>query len=279
MAVITISRGVQSGGRKLAHCLAERLGYRCLSREVIATCAKKYNIIEQDLYDKLIEAPSRWRKLSRDHYQYLLYIQCSLIDVAKQDNVIYHGYAGQLFLRGVSHALKIRLEAPIANRVREEMAEYNKSYDEALGYINKADAQRNRWVKFLYGEDWHDPAMYDLSINLMNISIDTVCEMLALLVDSKRFKTTKASIQRLNELSRECEVKAAVASDDKLWDQPITVQADGSKITIRGPVKNKKMQEAIVDIAVKVKGVSECKNEMHIAKETLSRGMYSGGHD
>jgi len=279
MAIITITRGVQSGGRKLAHQLADSLGYTCLSREVIAMCAKKYNIMEEELYHKLIEAPSRWRKLSKEHVRCLLYIQCSLIDAAIQDNVVYHGYAGQLFLQGVSHALKIRLEAPLVDRVHAEMAEYGKSYDEALEYINTADERRNRWVKFLYNQDWYDPALYDLSINLRNISIDSVCDMVALLVKSRRFATTKDSVRRLHELSLECEVKAAIASDDKLWDQPISARAEGTVVTLHGPVKNQKSRDAVIEVASQVKGVSECIDQMHNSSDTLTRGMYSGGHD
>jgi len=276
MAIITITRGAQSGGRKLAHRLAEKLGYSCLSREVVTTCARKYNIPEKDLYDKLIEAPSRWRKLSKEHTRYLTYIQCSLIDAAMQDNVIYHGYAGQLFLRGVSHALKVRLEAPLSDRVRAEMQEYHKDYEEALEYIKKVDAQRDRWVKFLYGEDWHDPSLYDLSINLKSISTDAACEMIALVIGSDQYKTTEKSLRRLHDLSLECEVKAAIVSDDKIWDQAISVDAYNSVVTLRGTVKNKKTRDAIVDAASKVKNVADCKVEISLSKE---REIYGYGHD
>ena len=279
MAIITVTRGVQSGGRKLAHRLAEKLAYSCLSREVVARCARKYNIMEEDLYGRLIEAPSRWRKLSKEHKRYLTYIQCSLIDAAKQDKVIYHGYAGQLFLRGVSHALKIRLDAPLEERVRAEMREYNKDYEQALEYIKKADARRNRWVNFLYGEDWHDPSLYDLSINLRSISVDTACDMIAWMVNGDAFKTTEKSLKRLKDLSLECEVKAAIASDEKIWDQAISVYASGSVVTLRGTVKSKNIEATIVDIASKVKGVTDCKVDISVSKEPLPREIYGRGHD
>jgi cytidylate kinase len=277
MAIITIGRGVQSGGRALAHALADRLNYSLLSREVISTCARRYNIVEEDLYSKLMEAPSRWRKLPRDHYRYLIYIQCSLIDAAKQDNVIYHGYAGQLFLRDVTHALKLRLEAPLADRVEAEMREYGKSYDEALEYIQEADQRRNRWVKFLYDEEWYNPALYDLSINLKVITIEAACKMIAALLQSGMFATTEQSVRRLNSLSLECEVRAAIASDDSLWDQKISVDADGSTIILSGQVKNKKSREAIAQIASQVKGVAELKDEMYLRSEALSRSRHAGG--
>jgi len=41
MAVITISRGSFSGGKMLAECLAEKLGYRCIDRDVIVEKAPR----------------------------------------------------------------------------------------------------------------------------------------------------------------------------------------------------------------------------------------------
>jgi cytidylate kinase len=274
MAIITISRGVQSGGRELAHRLADYLGYTCLSRDVVSQCAKRYNIMEKDLYEKLMEAPSLWQRLSREHSRYLIYIQCSLVEAAKQDNVIYHGYAGQLFLKGVRHALKIRLEAPLEHRIDAEMKEYGKSHDEARDYIKKADEQRSRWVKFLYGIDWHDPSLYDLSINLQDMSIDTVCDMVERLVKSQRYQTTLESIEDLNNLSLECEVRAAIASDDKLWDQTIMVNASGSMVALRGIVKNAKVRDAIMEIASQVKGVAECTSYIKLLSDPLHGGIY-----
>jgi len=39
MSIITISRGTMSGGKILAETLAERLSYRCISREIIIKAA------------------------------------------------------------------------------------------------------------------------------------------------------------------------------------------------------------------------------------------------
>jgi cytidylate kinase len=277
VAIITITRGIQSGGRELAHSLEKRLGYTCLSREVITQCARKYNIEEKDLYQKLMEAPSRWKKLTREHHRYLIYIQCSLIESAKQDNIIYHGYAGQLFLRDVRHALKIRLEAPLEKRIEAEMTEYGKNRKEAEEYIKRYDEQRNRWMNFLYDKNWHDPSFYDLSINLQNFSIDTVCAMVELLVQSDDFKTTSDSVTNLNNLSLECEVNAALASDDKLWNQEVTVSAQNSVVTISGMVSSAKIRDAIIDVVKQVKGVKECVSHLRLPTDPLKGGIY--GHD
>ena len=58
MAIITISRGTMSGGKKLAQMLADRLGYKCISREVIIKAATDYDIEENKLFEAIRNSPS-----------------------------------------------------------------------------------------------------------------------------------------------------------------------------------------------------------------------------
>ncbi|MGC9027548.1 MAG: cytidylate kinase family protein, partial [bacterium] len=53
MAIITISRGTFSGGQMLAECLAKKLGYKSISREILIEVAEKYGISENNLTRKM----------------------------------------------------------------------------------------------------------------------------------------------------------------------------------------------------------------------------------
>ncbi|MGC8685573.1 MAG: cytidylate kinase family protein, partial [bacterium] len=53
MAIITISRGTFSGGQMLAECLAKKLGYKSISREILIEAAEKYGISENNLTRKM----------------------------------------------------------------------------------------------------------------------------------------------------------------------------------------------------------------------------------
>jgi cytidylate kinase len=57
MAIITISRGSFSGGQGLAECITEKLGYRCISREVLVEAAREYGVPLDKLSKALDEAP------------------------------------------------------------------------------------------------------------------------------------------------------------------------------------------------------------------------------
>ncbi len=57
MAIITVARGTFSGAQSLAQCVAEKLGYRCISREVLVDAAKQYGVLQEMLQIALIEKP------------------------------------------------------------------------------------------------------------------------------------------------------------------------------------------------------------------------------
>jgi cytidylate kinase len=277
MSIVTICRGTKSGGEKLAQCLADKLGYSLLSREVILECARKYNIMEDDLFRKLETTPSLWQKFTMEHKRYFVFVQCALIDAVKDDNVVYHGYAGQVFLTGIPHVLKTRLDTPLEDRIKIIMKEKDIDAKEARRLINNIDEQRRRWIKDAYGMDWRDPSLYDISFSTANMTLDTICDLITRAVNRDEFKTSEISKRRLLNLSMACEVKAAFASDDKLWHLPITVSANDGTVTLKGAVKDKKQKDMLVDLAAKVKGVVDCDVHIRLLSGRLSKGVY--GHD
>jgi cytidylate kinase len=277
MAIITISRGTKSHGIELAGRLSERLGYVSKSSDVVLDGARKYNILSEDLLKQLEETPGFWQRMSREHERYLIYVQCALIDAVKQDNVIYHGYAGHLFLRGIRHVLKVRLETPFEERVAAIMKEQNKGFDEASAYLIKIDEERERWFKHITGGQWRDPALYDVSFNTQNLTLDTVSDLIVSLVDKEEFRASTESVRKLENLSLECEVKAAFAADDKLWNLPVSVIAEDGVVTLRGTVKDKKTRDTFAELTSKVKGVKETVLEIGLTSDPVSKGIY--GHD
>ena len=57
MPIITISRGSASGGILLAQGLAEKTGYRLVSREDIIQSASKYGVSSETLEEALLKPP------------------------------------------------------------------------------------------------------------------------------------------------------------------------------------------------------------------------------
>ena len=66
MSVITISRGSYSRGVEIAEMVSEKLGYRCLARDVLIEASKEFNIPEVKLTRALEDPPSFFERFTRE---------------------------------------------------------------------------------------------------------------------------------------------------------------------------------------------------------------------
>lgn len=267
MAIITISRGTFSGGQKLAECVAEKLGYRCISRQVLVDAARNYGVPMDKLSQALMEPPGFLERLTTQRVHYLAYIRAALCREVKYDNLVYHGHAGHLLLIGLPNVLKIRVIASMEFRIKGAMERRQLGRDQAIEFIKKIDEQRARWTKFLYHVDWTDPSLYDIIINLNRISISSACEIVSHAADLEEFKTTPQSQKAMEDLLLSTEVRAAIASSGAskgISDAGIEIESDEGIVTIGGTVGSIEDADKIREIARAVPGVKDLKSKMQI---------------
>ena len=227
MAIITISRGSLSGGRSLARCLGANLGYRVVSREeLVQEGSKLYGIDEKTLQKGLEEAPRFWDRFRVDRRIYVSVAQATLCHLVRGDNVIYHGHAGHLLLRGVGHVLRLRIIMPMNQRIPLAVREHGLSEGAAEGFIRKRDEERASWTRFLYGIDWLDPVLYDLTLNLENLTIEGACDVVASMVQRPDFEVTEENRSELDDL------QLASHTHAKLFLNP-KIAAAAAKIDVR----------------------------------------------
>jgi cytidylate kinase len=264
MAIITISRGTLSGGKKLATMLADTLGYRCVSREVITRTADEYGVPEAKLFEAIQKGPSIFQKLTFDRDRYLAYVQATLCEYASEDNLIYHGHGGHWLLEGISHVLSIRLVANMPYRVQAAIDQFGFSEREAVKYIKKVDRERVKWTKFLYGKDWRSPALYDIVFNLDRADLHFVCQMVRHAVGQPQFQATPESTNAMQDLLTASRVRAALARLSNIRLEQIDVKARAGAVVLRGRLKLHELPVAIVDTASQVPGVYSVDNQLEV---------------
>ena len=93
MAIITISRGSASGGILLAQGLADKTGFKLVSREDIIQSASKYGVSAEKLQEALLKPPGFWDRFRHERRRYLCFVQAALCEHARKDRIIYHGNA------------------------------------------------------------------------------------------------------------------------------------------------------------------------------------------
>ncbi len=257
MAIITISRGTFSGGQKLAECVAQKLGYKSLSREILVDAAEKYGISEKELVKAMRSKPALKERLSLsiDRFRYLSFIQATLCEEAKNDNIVYYGHAGHLLLKDACSVIKVKVIATMEQRLAFAMECNNFSREEAASYIRKMDTHREKWTKFLYNIDWSDPSMYDIIINLEDVAIPTACEIVSVMASAPEFTLTEEKKRALANLALESSVKAKLAANKSTKDYLLKISAKDGNVKIYGRVKNNDEAERIKAIVSKLPDV------------------------
>lgn len=227
MAIVTISRGSLSGGSALAQCLGTSLGYRVVSREeLVQKAAQRYGVDEGRLQKGLEEAPRFWDRFRVDRRIYVSVAQAALCHLVASDDVVYHGHAGHLLLRGVGQVLRARIILPMNQRIPFAVREHGLSEGAAEGFIKKRDEERASWTRFLYGIEWGDPGLYDVTLNLERLTIDDACALIAGMAERDQFQVTDGTRRELADL------ELASHTHAKLFLNP-RISAAAAKIDVR----------------------------------------------
>jgi cytidylate kinase len=231
MSVVTISKQSYSRGKEVAEKVAQKLGFECLSGEVLSEASDEFDVPEIELLRAVRDRPSILDQFTFGKERYSAYFQAALLHRLQSDNVVYHGLAGHYFVREVSHVLKVRIIGKLEDRVelvlkRESIFEQaassmsgmprqspagprgrRMSKDDALRVLERSDEARGKWGLHLYGIDTHDPTLYDLVIHLDHLSIEEAAEVICFAARLDRFQATAQSRQVMDDLALAAQVR------------------------------------------------------------------------
>ena len=257
MAIITISRGSATGGQLLAEGLAKTLNYKLVKREDILEGTAKSGVEAAKLEKFLFGPPTFSDDFKQDIRNYIAFFQAALCEYIQMQDVIYLGNVGHLLLRDISQVLTIRLIAPLEFRIRMLIEREKMTREEASTYIEKIDAQRRAWTLFLYGVDWLNPILYDLTLNLENMNIDAAVEIAATAARQKKYAETDQNKQTMENMLLATRTRAELLADPSLALSDIEVEADATTATVYldGKLPADLTRHA-VDIAENIPGVN-----------------------
>lgn len=201
------------------------------------------------------EPPSFPGRYNHTRYVYFALIQAALFEQVRNGKAVYHGLAGHLLLKGVPGLLRLRVIAPLEQRIGAARERLKVRREEAAAFIDRMDHDRRKWTQFLYGVDWGDPALYDLLINLEQIGIERACGLVVSTIEQGGFEFSPERQAAMNDLALASRVRAALAQDPYTLNLEAEVESRGGSVTIRGESVKDEF-EAIRRVALAVPGVT-----------------------
>lgn len=257
MNIITISTDRYTKGTEIAEKVARRMGYECVSREIILSVVKEYGVPEMKLMQAIKDAPTFLGMFSKDRKRYVSYIRAVVADYMLKHDIVYHGLVGHPILRGVSHVLKVRIIANLEDRIRLEKERENVSEEKARKIITELDEQQRKWGKAVYGIDVTHPAFYDLVINVGHIGPDDAENAVETIVNTanhKKFQPNTYSINCMKNIALSCRIEAALIDRDP----GVEVLSDKGTVYVYTKImkrKNQKLGLAIKENIMQIDGV------------------------
>jgi cytidylate kinase len=180
VTAITISRQVGSLGTEVATVAGQRLGYRVVWRDVINQAALQAGMPEVALamIDELgllgLRPPANQTRAYHEA------VRRVIEGLAQAGNVIIIGRASQVILRDWPDVLHVRIVAPAIVRAVRVAQEQSISLEAAHAQIEASDRSRRSYLQRYYHVHWHDPDLYDLTINSARLSptaaADLICQ-------------------------------------------------------------------------------------------------------
>ncbi len=255
MALLLISRGSYSGGQIIAECLSRSGGMTCITREELVASVNTHGELANKITAAIGKAAQNYAQFSALRRPYKILMRLALLRKIRQGDLAYFGYSGHLLLPDISHAVKVRIIAPMELRVRLLQSRTKCGEAEAREIIRQVDEERNRWTRFMYGKNLRDPEYFDLCINFERISFPEACCLLVHAARSSDFRATPESLADLENHHLATAVLAQLVTDPRVFDLEMSATSDKGEVVIEGPFLDPPMRSLVEEIAADVPGV------------------------
>ncbi|MBC8550881.1 MAG: cytidylate kinase-like family protein [Desulfobacterales bacterium] len=201
MAVITISRQFGAGGRTLGEMIAKELDFQFLDDLIIQELADKAKVstdfvksmertaggkiskfisglLSSNYIERLIGEDKGY--LNEEIYAELLHEV--ILEFAKMDNVVLIGRGGQYILNDFEGAFHLLLVAEWQDRIKFMQQFYAISDVKAEKSVKQGETRRANLYKYFGKEDYDQPYLYHLVLNMSRLSLEQALREVVVLV-------------------------------------------------------------------------------------------------
>ena len=202
MGVITISRQFGAAGRTLGKLVAEKLGYDFFDELLIQKIAEQAKVTEASVHSfekhemgtsltKVFSGIVSRGFLERildekgylDEKVYVESLSSVLTSLADEGNKVLLGRGGQFILRGRNDVHHVLLIAKFEHRVQFMCDNYMMTVKEARALVRREEKRRDNFYKLLGKENFEEPRLYDIVINVTRTGLDRAARLVLELVN------------------------------------------------------------------------------------------------
>ena len=266
MPVVAMTQEMGSLGRTVGQEVARRLGYEFLRDDLIQAVAREYRVREAGVVRAVEGTPRLLDRLTGRGRRYRAYLEAAVLDAARRERVVLMGRWSTIFLRGVSHAVRVRVGAPLPVRVQRVMARRGVDEAEALRRIAAYDGGVRSRLRQMFDLDWSDPLLYDLVVNTERMGLESSVRQVVTLAEAVEFQPSAASRAVLEDQALAARVRAVLGATVGV---DLDVEAAAGRVTIRGIVGSAEERASAVTAAEAAPGVAAVLDETRVFRRPV----------
>ena len=191
--IITVARGMGSGGRTIAKMLSEDLNYKYYDKDLIKLASEESGIneaffgrVDEKLKGAFLRKNGVYKGqlLKPDDSGFvsdknLFNFQAKVIkELAERESAIIVGRCADYILKGKDELIRIFIYCDMETAIKNVVDMYGISEKEAKKIIEKTDKQRSDYYSYYTGNDWENARNYDICLDTSKMSYDTCVEII-----------------------------------------------------------------------------------------------------
>ena len=252
MAILSIASEYGTGALRIGHTIEEQLGYEYIplrrllqeageSGKKWGRLAAKYTVDPADIWE------------GNDFVAFMALVQSVILGHAMRDNVAILARGSNFLLKGVPHALRVRVTAPLDERIAIIMKKEKVNHETARLLVKQADREIDCSMHLAYGPDWDDPEAHEIRFDTGAQSLAEIVEIVRALLKAKDALKTPETLERVRRQLVASRVKAGVLAHPEviLSSLEVTTREDGVLLTgiVRSRSALRKIEQEVRAIA------------------------------
>ena len=265
MYFITLSRKMGANGSEIAKRVAGELQCHLYDTEAIENTAREMGFLK-DVQDIDKKVPSFFERIfSSRPLMHLDRLMAVIYELASRGDALFLGRGSHILLREFPCAMHLRVTASLEKRIRN-VVERGYQREAAIRAIRRSDQERAAFIKFAFGLDWDNPELYDLVLNMDQLTISLAADIVTHMATSEEVKARSMdAMQSLAMMGLTKRAEAALI--EKGFSPPyVSVCAvEPCKLRLTGTVGVPWEKANVEKIAKGVQGITSIDNQIQIA--------------
>lgn len=203
--VICISRQFGSGGSEIAREVATQLGYQFCDRELLEAIAARSHVREELVaqFDEHVRGAldtylnNLFTGHIFDNTKYMHRLTQVVLGVAQYGSAVIVG-RGANFIIAPERCLRVRIVAPLPERVAYVKDHYEHTREQALREIARYDREQRAFIDHHFHREIDDPLAHDLIINTAGVEPSTAQALIIALV-ARKLELQKLSPESMSQ--------------------------------------------------------------------------------